>query len=100
TAAEIDEAKQSELRTAGSLSDVDRPAETGEFLTIDLTATRGGEEIAGLNTEDFSYELGKGWVTDDFDDHLTGAQPGDELTFSALQKGTTQTRRSLRHTNS
>ena len=88
TAAEIDEAKQAELRAAGSLSDVDRPAQTGDFLTIDLAATRDGEEVAGLNTEDFSYELGKGWVTDDFDDRLTGAEPGDELTFSANPKGT------------
>jgi trigger factor len=88
TAAEIDEAKQSELRAAGSLSDVDRPAQTGDFLTIDLSATRDGEEVAGLNTEDFSYELGKGWVTDDFDEHLSGAQPGDELTFTSTPKGT------------
>jgi trigger factor len=88
TAAEIEEAKQTELRAAGSLSDVDRPAEPGDFLTIDLTATRDGEEVLGLNTEDFSYELGKGWITDDFDDRLTGAKPGDELTFSANPKGT------------
>jgi trigger factor len=88
TADEIEEAKQAELRAAGSLTDVDRPAETGDFLTIDLTATRDGEEVAGLNTEDFSYELGKGWVTDDFDERLTGAEPGDELTFSANPKAT------------
>ena len=88
TEAEIDEAKDAELRAAGSLSDVDRPAQTGDFLTIDLSATRDGEEVAGLNTEDFSYELGKGWVTDDFDEHLTGATPGDELAFTAVPKGT------------
>ena len=88
TAAEVEDAKQAELRSAGSLSDVDRPAQTGDFLTIDLAATRDGEEVAGLNTEDFSYELGKGWVTDDFDDRLAGAEPGDELTFSGNPKGT------------
>ena len=88
TAAEIEEAKDSELRAGGSLSDVDRPAQAGDFLTIDLAATRDGEEVLGLNTEDFSYELGKGWVTDDFDERLTGAKPGDELTFSAVPKGT------------
>ena len=90
TAEEIDEAKQTELRAAGSLSDVDRPAQVGDFLTIDLSATRDGEEVPGLNTEDFSYEVGKGWVTDDFDDHLTGVKPGDELTFTATPKDTDQ----------
>jgi trigger factor len=88
TQAELDEAMQVELRAAGSLSDVDRPAETGDFLTIDLTATRDGEEVLGLNTEDFLYELGKGWVSDDFDEQLAGANPGDDLTFTAIPKGT------------
>jgi trigger factor len=88
TAAEVDEAQQTELRAAGSLRDVDRPAETGDFLTIDLAATRDGEDVVGLNIEDFSYELGKGWVSDDFDERLTGAKPGDELAFTATPKGT------------
>jgi trigger factor len=88
TPAEIEEAQDAELRAAGSLSDVDRPAEVGDFLTIDLAASRDGEEVLGLNTEDFSYELGKGWVTEDFDERLTGASAGDELTFSANPKGT------------
>jgi trigger factor len=88
TDAEVEEAQQLELRGAGSLDDVDRPAQAGDFLTIDIAATRDGEEVAGLNTEDFSYELGKGWVTDDFDEHLTGASVGDVLTFSSKPKGT------------
>jgi trigger factor len=88
TEAEVEEAQQVELRSAGSLDDVDRPAREGDFLTIDIAATRDGEEVAGLNTEDFSYELGKGWVTDDFDEHLTGASVGDVLTFSSKPKGT------------
>ena len=32
-------------------------------LTLDLATTRDGEELTGLNTEDWSYELGQGWVT-------------------------------------
>jgi len=41
----------------------------------------------GLNTEDWSYELGQGWVTEDFDEHLTGASVGDEITFTSTPKG-------------
>ena len=57
-------------------------------MTLDLNATRDGEDVAGLNTEDWSYEVGQGWVADDFDDQLIGASAGDELTFTATPKGT------------
>jgi trigger factor len=76
-----------ELERTATLADAGRPAEAGDYLTMDLVATRDGEELTGLNTEDWGYELGQGWVTDDFDDHLTGASAGDELTFTSTPKG-------------
>ncbi len=85
---DIAEARQAELRRGGVLADVDRPVQTGDYVTLDLAATRDGEEVLGLNTEDWSYEVGQGWVTDDFDDQLTGASVGDELTFTSTPKGT------------
>jgi trigger factor len=85
---DIEEAQKAELSRTGSLAEVDRPAESGDFVTIDLAANRDGEEVLGLNTEDWSYEIGQGWVTDDFDDHLVGASAGDELEFEATPKGT------------
>jgi trigger factor len=85
---EIQEAKEAELKQHGSLADVDRPAASGDFLTLDLAASRDGEEVMGLNTEDWSYELGQGWVAEDFDDQLMGAKPGDVLTFTTTPKGT------------
>ena len=88
TDADLDEARQVELRKSGSLVDANRPAEVGDFVTLDLAATRDGEEVIGLNTEDWSYEVGQGWVTDDFDEQLTGASAGDELSFSSSPKGT------------
>jgi trigger factor len=54
---------------------------------MDLVATRDGEELLGLDTEDWGYELGQGWVTDDFDEHLTGVSAGDEITFTSTPKG-------------
>jgi trigger factor len=84
---DLAEIHQTELKRTASLADADRPAEAGDFLTMDLAATRDGEELSGLNTEDWSYELGQGWVTDDFDEHLTGASAGDELTFTSTPKG-------------
>jgi trigger factor len=78
---------EAELKRTATLADADRPAEPGDYLTVDLAATRDGEELSGLNTEDWSYELGQGWVTDDFDEHLTGASVGDEITFTSTPKG-------------
>ena len=85
---ELDEARNAELRKSGSLVDAERPAEVGDFVTLDLTATRDGEEVIGLNTEDWNYEIGQGWVSDDFDEQITGASVGDELAFSSTPKGT------------
>jgi trigger factor len=88
TDAEVDEAILAQLRRHGKLTDVDRPAARADHVTIDVNATRDGEDVAGLNTEDWTYEVGQGWVADDFDDHLVGAMPGDELTFTTTPKGT------------
>lgn len=85
---ELQEAREAELRSGGTLADVDRPAESGDFLTLDIAADRDGEPVMGLNTEDWSYELGKGWVAEDFDEHLTGTSAGDVLTFTTTPKGT------------
>jgi trigger factor len=85
---DIESARDDELRRHGSLVEVDRPAEIGDYVTIDLAATRDGEEVPGLNTEDWSYEVGQGWVTDDFDDQLVGAVAGDDLVFTSTPKAT------------
>jgi trigger factor len=84
---DLAEIHRSELERTATLADADRPAEVGDYLTMDLAATRDGEELSGLNTEDWGYELGQGWVTEDFDEHLTGASAGDELTFTSTPKG-------------
>ncbi len=88
TPEELDEARAAELKAGGTLVPAGRPAELGDFLTLDIAAGRDGEEVPGLNAEDWSYELGQGWVAEDFDDHLVGASEGDELTFTTTPKGT------------
>jgi trigger factor len=87
TDADLATIHQTELKRTATLADADRPAEVGDYLTMDLAATRDGEELSGLNTEDWSYELGQGWVTEDFDEQLTGASAGDEITFTSTPKG-------------
>lgn len=86
--AAITEAQEQELARDASLDTVERAAAEGDFVVLDLEATRDGEEVTGLNTEDWSYEVGQGWVTDDFDTHLVGASAGDVLEFESTPKGT------------
>ncbi|HWL42654.1 MAG TPA: trigger factor [Ilumatobacter sp.] len=88
TPEELAEAQEAELKQGGTLAAAGRAAQAGDFLTLDLAATRDGDEVMGLNTEDWSYELGQGWVTDDFDEHLTGASEGDVVEFTSTPKGT------------
>jgi len=90
TEEEIDEAVEAERRRQGSLVEAARPAQAGDHVTITLAATRDDEPVPGLNTEDWLYEVGKGWVAEGFDDHLVGSSAGDELEFSAVPSGTSE----------
>ncbi len=87
---EVQEAIAGELKRHGELVDVERPAARGDYVTLDLVGTRDGEPVTGLTTEDWSYEIGQGWVADDFDDQLIGASAGDELSFTTTPKGTSE----------
>ena len=90
TEADIDEAFEAELRRQGSLVDVDRPVQSGDQVTLNLAGSRDGELVAGLNTEDWLYQVGNGWVAPSFDAELLGAKVGDELTFTATPNGTSE----------
>ena len=64
------------------LTTIGRPAQDGDFLTIDLKGTRDGEPVAGLTTDDFSYELGSGTVLPELDDRAPGG-PGRATSSSS-----------------
>ncbi|MFP5255731.1 MAG: trigger factor [Acidimicrobiia bacterium] len=66
-----------------SLVDVDRPAQEGDTVTIDIAGTLDGEPQSGLTAEEYSYTVGSGAITPEVDEHLVGAKAGDTLTFDA-----------------
>jgi len=88
SAEEIEEVVSAERRRHGILADVDRATQTGDYVTLDLQGTRDGEPVPGLNTDDWVYEIGRGWVAPTFDEEVTGALKGATLTFSAVPNGT------------
>jgi trigger factor len=87
---EVDVEIDRERKRFGALEDVERPAEAGDYVVVDIAATRDGEPVAGLNADDWSYEIGQGWVSDDFDPQITGVSAGDERSFTTTPKGTSE----------
>ena len=65
----------------GTLSTVDRPAKTGDFVQIDLIATINGEEVD--NATGISYEVGSGDLIEGIDEALESLTAGEVTTFSA-----------------
>ncbi|MEZ5237570.1 MAG: trigger factor [Microthrixaceae bacterium] len=65
------------------LNDVERAANEGDYVTIDLAGSRDGEVLEGLEATDYSYLLGSGAVVAAFDEQLLGVSAGDEVSFTA-----------------
>ena len=72
----------------GELRAVDRPAIEGDHVTLSINGTRNGEAVAGLNADDFVYEVGRGFIADELDQQLRGSKVGAVLQFSAVPTGT------------
>jgi trigger factor len=62
---------------------VDRAAEHGDFVTIDIEGSQDGEVLDGLVAQAYLYEVGSGAIVPELDEQLTGASAGDELAFDA-----------------
>jgi trigger factor len=72
-----------ELRARfGTLVGADRPAETGDFVSIDLSATVDGEPVPEASTSGLSYEVGSGDLVDGIDEAIVGASAGESRTFT------------------
>lgn len=69
----------------GALTDVDRAAQDGDFVTIDLSAQIGDEEIDSV--KGVSYEIGSGNMLAGMDENLTGLKAEETTTFSAPLAG-------------
>lgn len=65
------------------LQDVERPAQTGDNVTIDIAGSREGEPMDGLTAEDYLYEVGAGTIVPELDEQLAGAKVGAVLEFTA-----------------
>ena len=71
----------------GTLSTVEKPAEKGLFVTIDLIASKDGVELDGGVAKDISYEVGSASMIDGLDEAITGLSAGESKRFNATLVG-------------
>ena len=87
TDADVEEQVQALRERFGTLSDVERPAADGDFVVIDLKATKDGEVLEGAEVAGMSYQVGRGGMLDGHDEALVGMSAGDDKTFSSQLVG-------------
>ncbi|MBI3217643.1 MAG: trigger factor [Mycobacterium sp.] len=66
----------------GTLKGVERPVAEGDFVSIDLSATVGGEDVPEAKTEGLSHEVGSGQLIEGLDDALVGMSSGETKEFT------------------
>jgi trigger factor len=77
-----------ELRARfGTLNSVERSTQSGDFVTIDLTARIDGAEVDGGKANEISYEVGSNRMIDGLDEALVGMSAGDAKTFTTQLVG-------------
>jgi trigger factor len=66
-----------------TLTEVSRPARSGDVLTLDVHGSRNGAPAEGLVADDLVYELGTGGIAEGVDEKLDGAKVGDIFEFES-----------------
>jgi trigger factor len=79
---EVDAQLQSLRARFGTLKGVQRPAENGDFVSIDLSAEVNGEEIPDGKADGLSHEIGSGQLINGLDEAIIGLSEGESKTFT------------------
>ena len=79
---DVDAELQSLRARFGTLTGVERPAATGDFVSIDLSANIDGEDVPEASTKGLSHEVGSGQLIDGVDDAIVGLSAGESRTFT------------------
>ncbi|MDF2847957.1 MAG: trigger factor [Oerskovia sp.] len=79
---DIDKELQTLRARFGTLTGVDRPAQDGDFVSIDLSATVDGEDVPDAKTEGLSHEIGSGQLIEGLDEAIIGLKSGETKVFT------------------
>ncbi|MDT4996300.1 MAG: trigger factor [Pseudonocardiales bacterium] len=86
--AEVDEQLEALRARFGTLTGVERPAQVGDFVSLDLVATVDGEEVDAGSARGLSYEVGADDLVDGLDTAVTGLSAGESAAFvTTLRQG-------------
>jgi trigger factor len=66
----------------GTLTGVERAAQEGDFVSIDLSATADGEDVPEAKTEGLSHEVGSGQLIEGLDDAIKGLKVDESREFT------------------
>ena len=81
TKEEIDSQIDNLREQAAEREEVDRPAIMADFVTMDLSGSQDGEPEESLTADDFTYEIGSGFIVDSIDENLLGTKVGEIVEF-------------------
>ena len=70
-----------------TLSEVERAAQTGDVVVINLTASQDGEVLEDAEASDVQYKVGAGGMLDGLDDALVGLKAGESTSFTSTLVG-------------
>ncbi|MGI8701111.1 MAG: trigger factor [Nocardioidaceae bacterium] len=84
---DVDQQMENLRQRFGTLQPVDRPAHSGDFVTIDLSAAKDGEPIPEAQAAGMSYQIGSGTMLEGLDDALAGLSADEEATFESTLVG-------------
>ena len=87
TDADVDEQVESLRTRFGTLKTVDKVVAKGDFVTIDLVATKDGVELDGGVANDLSYEVGSASMIDGLDEAIIGLSKDGDKSFNTSLVG-------------
>jgi trigger factor len=79
---EVDAQLQALRARFGTLKGVERPAQNGDFVSIDLSAEVNGAEIPDGKADGLSHEIGSGQLIEGLDEAIIGLSEGGSETFT------------------
>lgn len=88
TDADVDSQVDALRARFGTLVGVDRPAAEGDYVVLDLNATKDGEPVEDAQATGISYQIGSGGLLDGLDEAVTALSAGESTTFQTTLVGT------------
>ena len=75
------------LEGFSEFTDVDRPAQEGDAITLDYTVSVDGEEVEGAGASDYKLIIGDNAMFTGFDTSIIGKKAGDSYTLEHTYSG-------------